>query len=360
MRAADVAVLVVGIVAISLTLADLFQSVIVPRAPNLRFRISFIVWRTLWTVWPRIAERLSPSDPGGREDFLAAFAPFALVAMLAVWAAVLVLGYGAVLWALRDQIVPLPKSYWDAAYFAGASLFTIGFGDVVGRGGFARFISLCAGASGLGVFSITTAYLFAIFGTFQRRETFIVAFAARAGSPPSAVGLYEIAAKTETRDHVSRVMREAQAWIASLMESHLAYPVLTYFRSSHDDQSWVGTLGALLDASLLANTLLDDQKHGEARICFAIGRHAVSDLSRFFDLSKPSTGDCGISREDFDRACDRLAAAGYALREREAAWDDFAKTRAEYAGPLNAMARFFHIPPVQWIGERASLSRASH
>jgi hypothetical protein len=354
MTAPDLAVLAIGIVVIALALVDIFQSVIVPRAPSLRLRISYFVWRVLWRVWPPVAERVYPNDPAAREDFFGSFAPFALVAMLVVWVVVLVFGYGAVIWALRAQVTPLPKSYWDATYFAGSSLFTIGFGDVVGRGGVARFVSLCAGASGLGVVSITTAFLFAIFGTFQRRESFIVAFSARAGSPPSGVGLFEIEAKTQTRQHFSSIMREAEAWIAALMESHLAYPVLAYFRSSHDEQSWIGTLGALLDASLIADTVLEEDDRGEARICYAIARHAVGDLSRFFALSRPSTGNCGISREDFDRACDRLRAVGYVLRQRDAAWSEFSAMRAEYAGPLNAMAHFFRIPPVQWIGERFS------
>lgn len=360
MAAADAAVLAIGVTVIVLALADIFQSVIVPRAPSMRLRFSLFVWRGLWRLWPPVAERLHPHDSRSREDFLGSFAPFALVAMMVVWVIVLVLGYGAVLWALRAQIAPLPRSYWDAAYFAGASLFTIGFGDIVGRGGVARVVSLCAGASGLGVVSITTAYLFAIFGTFQRREAFIVSFSARAGSPPSGVGLYEIAATSQTRRSLPTMMREAQGWIAALMESHLAYPVLAYFRSSHDDESWVGTLGALLDASLLADTVLEDEDGGEARICYAIARHAVGDLARFFELSRPSTGACGISREDFDRACDRLARAGYALRDRDAAWNVFSKKRAGYAAPLNAMARFFCIPPVQWIGDEATLSAQAH
>lgn len=319
MSPADIAALLIGIIAIGLALVDVFQSVIVPRAATVTYRISLIVWRSLWTLWPPIAWRIHPRDATAREELLATFAPFALIVMLLVWVVVLVLGYGMVFWALRSQLAPAPRSYWDAAYFAGTSLLTIGFGDIVARNGFARLVSICAGASGLGVFSITTAYLFAIFGTFQRREAFIVSFAARAGSPPSGVGLFEIAAN-----------------------------------SSHDEQSWVGTLGALLDASLIANTALESEGCGEARICFAIGRHAVHDLGDYFGLPEASGSEPGIDREEFDRACRRLAAAGYALRDRDAAWRDFARARGEYAERLNAMARFFHIPPVQWIGERAS------
>ncbi|MHB8433694.1 MAG: potassium channel family protein [Candidatus Tyrphobacter sp.] len=354
MGTADLVVLLAGIASIAFAFTDIFQAVIVPRAPTLSYRISFIVWRSLWKVWPAIGKRLYPHDAARREEFFATFAPLALIVMLITWVLVLVLGYGAVMWGLRGELAPVPRSYFDAAYFAGTSFLTIGFGDIVARQGFARFVSLCAAASGLGVVSITTAYLFALFGTFQRRESFIVTFAARAGSPPSAVGLYEIAAMTHTRSSLCDLMREAQGWTAALMESHLAYPVLAFFRSSHDDQSWVGTLGALLDASLLADTMLDPEEYGEARICFSIARHAVRDLATFFRIGEMVTGDPGIARADFDRACKRLVAAGYALCERDEAWERFARTRGEYAGPLNAMARFFKIPQVAWIGDGAA------
>jgi hypothetical protein len=342
--------LLIGIGAIAWTMLDVFQSVIVPRAPTLPYRISYIVWRTLWRIWPPVGRIFYPRDATMQEEFLASFAPFTLIFMFLAWIVILILGFGVIFFALRDGLTPPQHSYWDTAYYAGTSLLTLGFGDITARAGLARFVSLCAGATGFGVFSITTAYLFAIFGTFQRRESFIVQFAARAGAPPSALALFEIAAKTGTQKSLEPIMRESQEWIASLMESHLAYPVLAFFRSSHDDQSWVGTLGALLDAALLANTVLSDGEQGEAYICFALGRHAVHDLAGFFGISDRVAQDAVIPRADFDRACDRLAAAGYHLQERDAAWSQFSRKRADYASYLDAMARFFHIPPVAWLG----------
>lgn len=358
MRVADAAILAIGIVAILLTLSDVFQSVVVPRAAAPALRMSYALWRLSWKLWPPIATRIHPNDSRKREEFLGVFAPFAMIAMVATWVIVLILGFGAVLWAVRDQLRPAPLSYWDAAYFAGSSLLTIGFGDIVPKSGVAKLIALGAGASGLSVVSITTAFLFAIFGTFQRRESFVVTLAARAGSPPSGIGIFEIAAITNTQRNLGRLMRDAQDWIASLMESHLAYPVLAYFRSSHDDQSWVGTLGAMLDASLLANTVLAVGEHGEARICFAIGRHAVHDLCHYFQIGigADASHDPGISRNDFDRAYARLREAGFSLRDPDTAWHEFSQLRMQYAGRLNSLAEFFHIPPMQWIGERLTLS----
>ena len=168
-------------------------------------------------------------------------------------------------------------------YFAGSSLLTIGFGDVVGRTAAPRLVSVLAALAGLSLLSMSTAFLFAIFGSFQQRETFVVTVAARAGTPPSGVNLLCIAGYSLTRDDLPRLMIDAQHWTAQVMESHLAYPVLAFFRSSHDDQSWIGTLGTLLDAATLLMTTVDG-KDGQARIMYNVGRHATHDLSRYFRM----------------------------------------------------------------------------
>jgi hypothetical protein len=137
-----------------------------------------------------------------REDFLGAFAPFMLVALLIFWIAVLILGYGFMFYALREQIRPIP-GLGAAIYFAGTSLLTVGYGDIAPVGAAARFLSICAGASGLGAFAIITAFLFAIFGAYQQRESFVVMFSNRAGLPPSGVHLLESFASRRIGSHKS-------------------------------------------------------------------------------------------------------------------------------------------------------------
>jgi hypothetical protein len=222
----------------------------------------------------------------------------------------------------------------------------------------ARLLSVAAGASGLGVVSVTTAFLFAIFGTFQSREQFVVTIGARAGSPPSGVGLLTISAYTEVKDDFPVVFRDAQQWMAMVMESHLAYPHLAYFRSSHEYESWVGTLGAVLDAAGLLMTTVADPCAGQARIAYALGRHVAHDLANYFKVESADETP-GIERTEFDRACERLVKAGYRLHDRDEAWGRFSALRSTYAHNLNGLARRFQIPPVEWVGDR-SLVSSSH
>lgn len=350
--------IVAGLLMIALTLNDVFQSVIVPRAVGRRYRLSAQLMRATWRLWPALAWRLYPKDGSRREDFIAAFAPLLLVTLIAMWSVFLALGYGALLYGMRDEFSPQIHAYATAVYFASTSLLTIGFGDIVPRGGWARFISMCAGASGLGVLSITTAFLFATFGAFQQREAFVVLVSARAGRPGSGVGLIAIHAYADLAGDVEKLMRDAQTWAAIVMETHLAYPILSFFRSSHEDESWIGTLGTLLDAATLMMTTLD-MPCGEARFFYAIGRHCSRDLAHLYSVESVMDRTGGVHREEFERACDRLAAAGLKVRNRDEAWQHFATLRSTYAGHLNGLARFFDIPPLEWVGDR-SLIPAPH
>jgi len=350
---------VIGIIVVASTLSDVFQVVVMPRATGRRFRISYYAWRSMWYLWPRLAWRLYSADGNRREDFLAIFAPLMLMSMLAMWVALLIFGFALMLWGLRGGIAPGHASFGAMLYFAGTSLLTIGFGDVVGRSGAPRLVSLLAGLSGLSFLSIMTAFLFATFGSFQQRETFVVTVGARAGTPPSGVNLLAIAGYSLTSEDLPALMVDAQRWAAAVMESHLAYPMLAYFRSSHDDQSWVGTLGTLLDAATVLITTVDGVRDGQARIFYNVGRHAALDLSRYFGL-ETSEASVGIEREEFEHACDRLVAAGYKLYDRGEAWQRFAGMRSSYAPQLAGMAAFFQIPPLQWIGDRSAITVSAH
>ncbi|MEO6836557.1 MAG: ion channel [Candidatus Tumulicola sp.] len=346
---------IAGAALIALTLNDVFQSAIVPRAVGRQFRISFYVWRWAWVLWPALAWKVYGDDDDRREYLFAAFAPGMLIGLLVMWGALLILGYGTIFWGLRGGLHPAIHSLGAAAYFAGTSLTTIGFGDISGRSAGTRFFSIVAGATGLGLFAIITAYLFALFGAFQSRETFVVLLGARTGTPPSGVDLLAIAGYSQTVNDLDVLMMEGQRWAAQVMESHLAYPVLAYFRSSHDNQSWVGTLGTLLDGATLLMTTIDGVRNGQARIFYNLGRHVTHDLAKHLGVQSEAQSP-GLERREFENACDRLTRAGYLLHDRDAAWERFSTMRTTYAPQINALARFFQIPPLQWIGDRGPVS----
>src|SRR6202140_3879303 len=331
------------------TLNEVFQSVVVPRSTPARYRLTRWVVRPGWRTWRALALRTGSS--GERERILGIFAPLVVVVLLVLWLSLLVLGYGLIFYGLRSQLRPVVQDFPTAVYFAGTAVLTIGFGDFVAASGPARGLALLAGGTGLGTIALAISFLFSLYASFQRREILIVTLDARAGAPPSGVNLLETMAKLGMIDDLPRLFGEWEKWGAEVLDSHLPYAVLAYFRSSHDNESWVSALGAVLDATTLGTTTVLGVPHGQAKMMFAMGRHLVEDLARFFRIE--SDHDPGVERYEFDQARERLAAAGWSLLGPEESWVAFSRLRGQYAVALNNMAKWWAAPPTQWIGDRS-------
>ncbi len=342
----------IGLALVIWILNDVFQSVVVPR-PTPGIRPTTILTRLTWPMWRRFAELRGSS--GDRERVLGQYAPLLLVALLGLWILGLIFGYGLVLLAMGQQVRPVPTDVFEAAYFAGTSLLTIGFGDVVGLHPAARAVAILAGATGLGVVALSISFIFSLFASFQRREALVVTLDQRAGAPPSGVHLLETMAHEGMRDDLARLFAEWERWAGEVLDTHVAYPILAFFRSSHDNESWIGALGAVLDAATLVMTTVEDAPKGAARMLWAAGNHLVEDVARLFRL--PHNGDVGVERSEFEDARGRLAAAGYRLADADASWDAFSRTRSSYASALNALARQWAVPPALWVGDRSPLPR---
>jgi hypothetical protein len=339
-----------GLVVVGVVLSDVFESVVVPRpSPWRRFRLTRLLIRGSWRVWRTLGLRTSSSEK--RERLLGTFAPRVLIGLLLVWIAGLILGFGLMLYALRTQTNPQLENLPMAMYYAGTSLLTIGYGDIVARSALARLVSIFAAIAGLGLIALAISFIFSLYASFQRREILVVTLDARAGAPPSGVTLLESVSKLGLRDDLARLFYDWEKWAAEVLDSHMAYPLLAYFRSSHDNESWISALGAVLDAATLVQTTVVDVPRGPAKMMYAMGRHAVEDLARYFRI--PRDHMPGVERYEFDEARQRLASAGYTLVPPDDSWEAFARLRSEYAGPLNDMAKWWAAPPTQWIGDRS-------
>lgn len=343
-----------GLVVVALIGLDIFTAVVVPRpAQRGMYRLSRAMVRLTWPVWREIGLRIRSSD--AREAFLGIFAPAIMIVNIALWVGGFIVGYGLILYAIGSQVKPPLPDLGTAVYFSGTSLLTIGFGDYVPAGFASRATALAAAASGLATFAITVSFLFLLFVAFQRRENFVIVLDASAGAPPSGVEILETHARNEIRHDLSRLFGQGQSWAADILETHLAYPLLNFFRSSHRDESWLGALGALLDAATLQITTVAgiSSNVGQAKLMIEVGTHLVEDMCRYFEIEFER--DVIVEPPEYDAARTRLEAAGYTLRDRDAAWQAFRELRGQYARPLNAMAKYWAIPPAYWIGDRSSV-----
>jgi hypothetical protein len=266
-------------------------------------------------------------------------------------------GYGLILHALRDELTPSPEDLGTAIYFAASSVLTLGYGDIVANGTLARFVVIAAAATGLGIVALVVTFLFSLYASYQRREIPVVLLQAKAGGPPSAVVLLENLARMDASARLPEFFGEWERWAAEVLDSHVAYPILGYFRSSHDNLSWISALGTVLDTASLVLTTIEGVPRGHAELFKSVGSHLVEDITNLGFREKSTDG---IDRNAFNAVYARLEVAGYRLCPADRAWEDFSAARMAYAQRLEAMASYWAVPSTSWFGHSEPLRSPTH
>jgi hypothetical protein len=342
---------VVGVALLAIIFYDLFQSVVLPRPSVGKLRVSTLLIRPLWALWRFLGNRMR--QVGRRENWLGSFGPIVLIVLLLFWALSIILGYGLILDAVAGEIKPPPENLATSLYFSAGTLLPLSYGDIVPFGPVATLAVLAESATGVALIALVISLLFSLYGSFQQREELVVVLDALAGAPPSGLQILETAARVPTE--LLNTFDDWCRWSAAVLESHLAYPILVFFRSSHDNEAWVNSFGAVLDAATLVQSTIvaDDALRLHAQIFLKVGNHLVEDLSWYFRFSREQVPI--VERQEFEAARDRLFQAGYDCHDVDEAWTKFVALRSLYALPLNQLARRLAIGPAQWIGDRSYL-----
>jgi hypothetical protein len=349
--------LLVGIVILVWALLDVFRTLVMPRAARGRFRLSRILFQTMWRPWRWLGLRRSTVLE--RERVLAAAAPFFFFLLLVGWASLALLGYALILWSpgFVHGMGNSDGSFGDALFASGTSLFTLGFGGAVATG-WTRAVAVLAGATGLGLFAVVIAYLPVLYQAFNRREVGVLLLDARAGSPPSGPELLHRMASGGGASSLTELFAEWERWVADVLETHMSYPLLTLFRSPHDNTSWITSLGSVLDAATLIITSVEGKPDERAKLLYGTGVHAVEDLFYYLRLSER---EAVIQRDEFEQVLRDMEEDGFSVRPSEDAFARFTKGRAKYAPRLDAIAVLLAAPPGLWIGDRSFLgARTAH
>ena len=341
-----------GICAAILILAvlwDAFETIILPRRSVLRLRLAVMVDRATWRPCAALARLIR--KPSRRETFLSFYGPLALLLVLAVWATALIIGFALFQWSLGSQVVAPEGSanFGTDLYVSGTTFFTLGLGDVFPRTPAARAILVVEAGTGFAILAIVIGYLPVLYQSFSRREVHISLLDARAGSPPSATELLCRYGKRQRLLDVEILLQHWELWAADLLESHLSYPSLGYFRSQHEHQSWVAALTTILDLCALVLVGIDGISDQQAELTFAMSRHAAVDLSQVFTTVSHMYPVQRLPPADLIRVRTALAAADVRLRAGDQADQQLEKLRDMYEPYVKALADrlLMSLPP--WL-----------
>jgi hypothetical protein len=279
----NLAVGVLAVILILVILLEAFETIILPRRVSRRFRLTRVFYLAIWKPWSGIARAVS--NRKRREALLGYFGPMSLLLLLVFWGAGLMIGFALLQWSAGSQIAAQdgrPSDFWTDLYMSDTTFFTLGLGDVTPKSGFAHVVTAIECATGFGFLAALIGYLPTIYQAFSRREANISLLDARAGSPPTAAEILKRQALSGDASTLTQLLADWERWSADILESHISYPVLCYFRSQHDNQSWLASLTAILDVCALAIVGVERIPAWQARLTFAMARHAMVDIAQVF------------------------------------------------------------------------------
>lgn len=337
---------VAGVLVIVGIMWDTFEALVLPRRITRRLRPTRFFYRTTWRLWSGIGLLMSPG--GRRETYLSFYGPLSLLVLLQLWAASLIVGFAMLQWGLGSHlaIAGRPASFVDDLYMSGTTFVTLGLGDVSPTSGIARLLTVVESGVGFGFLAVVIGYLPVLYQAFSRREVSITLLDARAGSPPSAGELLH--RHTRDLDALGTLLHEWERWSAEVLESHLSYPVLSFFRSQHDNQSWLSALTTILDASALVMTAIEHGPARQARLTFAMARHAVVDLAQVLGTPPCAPEPERLPPDDLAQLARALAVEGLALKHDRQTEEQLAELRAMYEPYVNALAQQLVVTLPGW------------
>ncbi len=311
---------VAGVAIFLIVLWDAFEAIILPRRVTRKFRLARLFYRSTWKTWKFVICLIRTRKT--RETLLGFYGPLSLLVLVGVWAVGLVLGFGLMQYGAGSAVVMTggQPGFLTDIYLSGTTFFTLGLGDVIPRSGLSRALVVLEAGFGFGFLAAVIGYLPFIYGSFSKRE----------------------------------VNKDWELWCAELMESHLSYPVLAYFRSQHDNQSWIASLTAILDTCAIVMVGIEGECEKQAELTFAIARHAVVDLSQVFGTAPKPLPHNRLPETDLRHIRDILAQHGMQLHDGEEADRKLADFRKMYEPYIYALANYLNqtLPP--WIPQKKS------
>jgi Ion channel len=341
-------IVIFSLVAILLVLQDAFETMLLPRRISRQFRFARFFFQVSWRFWAAVARRIRSTKR--RNAFLSQFGPLSFLVLMSLWASGLIAGFACLHWALGTSLRPPDETQGLSVYLymSGVIFFTLGFGDVTPADPLGRFLAVLETGLGFAFLAVVISYLPILYQAFSHREVTISLLDARAGSPPSAGQLLMRFARYRKFGSFDRFLEEWERWAGEVLESHVSFPLLSFYRSQHDNQSWLAAMTVILDASALVIASVKENDSYQAQLTFAMARHAVVDLAQVYHIRPLEPAQDRMPSDELRQLRVELRNAGADLREGESADRKLVELRRMYEPFVNGLSEFFilALPPV--------------
>ena len=323
-----------------------FKSIIRVGVLNQRYQdpLAFWVGRGVLQLF-RFRIAVLPGGKGRRNEIMTWYWPCCMIALVATWFCQVMLGFAMLNLALRAE-----PNFTASLIASGSALSTLGFatpGHLTGE-----FLAIIEGAIGLFI----VVYLFTFLPGFQQlihdRGARVEWIYARTGPDPAGVEILHWFYRNGRAADLDGLWEDWEIFFRDLAHARSFLSILCIVRPLAPDQSWVCAFGAFLDALALASSTIDKPSEG-SRLCFEFGVKAVQNTHaamRGTPISPKRNPDLmHVRRQEYDAACERLAAVGVPLaHDREQAWQRFIQAHMSYEEEIAWLASAISDPRPYW------------
>ncbi len=349
-----VVAVIVGVLFVLITLNDAFQTIILPKTVTRGLRLTDFFYTIVGKFYFGLVRHVRRKHL--RQSLLVAYGPFSLLTLIGLWALLLMLGFAFVLWGSSlpfHDAMGGEETFPTYLYFSGVTFLTLGYGDVTAMTSTGRTLAVMEAGTGFGFLALVIGYIPVLYNAFSRREISIVLLDSKAGSNPTSCELLRRHSEAGCMEMVTPLLARFEEWSAQLLESYLSYPVLAFYRSQHDHQSWLCTITAILDTCALIDmgfagpNTWDCQIQFQSKATFAMARHVIVDIAYLLD-SAPIPDTSRLSEDRFQFIVHDLKQHGLYLDTSPEAVERFRRTRELYEPYVAGLADYLMLMLPEW------------
>jgi len=338
---------------------DGFATIILPRtvAPMRRTSGRFYWWT--WSLWAAAARKIR--QPNLRLNFLAVFGPLSVMRLLIVWAVLIIVAFALIYHGLGQRFLSSAGSvrFGTLVYMSASTFLTLGLGDVTCPDPIGRLFIILEAGTGYTFLALMITYMPLLEQAYQAREVDNLLIHSRVGYPPSAIKLLHRYSDTARSEILRGNLRAAEEWIAETLQSHLAHPVLSFYRAQHRGQSWLVSLTTILDTCSLLIAGGDGLLVAQARITYRMGLRLLKDLTGALCLTVDSRCRTRLSTANLPALLAAVKASDLPLNLGPSGTIQLLRLVRRYDVYLEALSACLLIPLPPWIQPREARRKKS-
>jgi hypothetical protein len=335
---------IAGLVLTVFILRDVFNALMVPGRVRRPLRFVPVYFQSTWGLWAAIARHIKNEQ--SRERLLSIYGPFAILLLLALWACGLLAAFSLLQFGIAER--SRTADFPDYLYTSGVRIFTLGAEESANDAPLSKTLVIIEAGTGLAFITMVITYLPVLYQLFSRRETHVILLDERAGAPVSTSSLIGNHARRNAMDRLDTLLAAWEQWSAELLESHVSYPMLSYYRSQHSDHSWLAAMAVVMDTCALRVAGAGGFDEFQAERTLAMCTATIRSITDVLHIRPPELYNDRLSARAFYALTEQLRQSELPVGEGDV-WGRLSKVRNGYDPLLAAMAEYFVIELPAWV-----------